>query len=141
MSCARMPSANSTPPRSGPAIVPIRPAPNAQPAPVERIAGGYIRLDSAMIPPWQPPPIPAPKMINESTQNNRGWNNPIESTQSAPKANPQVNTRSIPMRSTMDAVSKLHVITPRLYMLVPRMAREGLIPALCKMAGVHCRMK
>jgi hypothetical protein len=94
-----------------------------------------------MIPPWQPPPIPAPKMINESTQNNRGWNNPIESTQSAPKANPQVNTRSIPMRSTMDAVSKLHVITPRLYMLVPRMAREGLIPALCKMAGVHCRMK
>jgi hypothetical protein len=106
----RVPS--STPPRSGPAIVPTRPAPNAQPAPFERMAGGKTRPDSELIPAWQPPPIPAPQMTTESNQNG-GSNNPIESTHRAPNASPQVNTRSIPTRSTTGATTKGLAITPR----------------------------
>src|SRR5258708_28275948 len=45
------------------------------------------------------------------------------------------------MRSTIDAVSTGLASTPTAYIVVPKIARAGLTPVLCKMAGVHCRMK
>ena len=72
-------------------MLPTRPAPNVQPAPAERIAGGYARHDSELIPVWQPPPIPAPPIRAASDQNG-GANTPMASTHNAPNASPQVST-------------------------------------------------
>ena len=48
--------------------VPTRPAPSVQPEPVEQMAGGYIRPDRELIPPLEPPPIPAPHITSERAQ-------------------------------------------------------------------------
>ena len=41
--------------------------------------------------------------------------------------------------SWRDLVADLQFV-PKPYMLVPKIAREGLTPLLCRIAGIHCRM-